>query len=54
MPHATMQQHAAFVLTLNELVEQVTPTVVMLGFVDHLDLNRLYKKLKDPNARRKL
>ena len=29
MSHGTLQQRAAFVLTLNELVEQVTPKVVM-------------------------
>ena len=50
MPQSTLQQRAAFVLTMNELVEQVTPIVVMLGFSDHLDINGLQKKLKDPNA----
>ncbi len=50
MPQSTLQQRAAFVLTMNQLVEQVTPIVVMLGFTDHLDINGLQKKLKDPNA----
>ncbi len=50
MPQASLQQRAAFVSTLDELVEEVTPIVVMLGFIDHLDINGLLKKLKDPNA----
>ena len=39
MPQSTLQQRAALVLALIELLEQVTPIVVMLGFADHLDLN---------------
>ncbi len=34
----------------SQVMEQVTPIVVMLGFVDHLDLNGNYKSLPDPNV----
>ncbi len=47
---ACLPQRAAFVLTLNELVAQVTPIVVTLRFTDNLDLNGLYKTFEDPNA----
>ncbi len=47
---ASLHQRAAIVLTLNELVEQLTHKVVMFGFVDHLDLKSLYKIPKGPNA----
>ena len=50
MPQTTLQQRAAFFFTINELLEQMTPILVILGFTDHLDLNGWHKKLKDPNA----
>ncbi len=37
-------------LALDELLQQFTPIVVMLGFVDHLDLTGNYKSLRDPYA----
>ncbi len=49
IPQSTLQRRAALVLALNELLEQVTILVVMLGSVDHLDLNGNYKSLGDPN-----
>ena len=50
MPQSTLQQRAALVLALSELLDQVIPIVVMMGFVDHLDLKENYKSLKYPNA----
>ena len=50
MPPSALQQKAALVLALSVLFEQVTPIVVMLGFVDHLDSGGNYKTLRDPNA----
>ncbi len=50
MPQSTLQQRAALVLALSELLDQVTPIVVMLGFIDHLDLNGDYKSLRDPTV----
>ena len=47
-PQSTLQQRAALVLALSELLDQVMPIVVMLGFMDHLDLNGHYKNLRDP------
>ncbi len=50
MPQSTLQQRAALVSVIIETIEQGNFIVVMLGFLDHLDLQGHLKKLLADNV----
>ncbi len=50
MHQSTLQQRAVLVSTVSETIEQANPIVVMLGFFDHLDLQRHLKRLLATNV----
>ena len=47
---STLQQHAALMASITQTIEQATPVVIILGFMDHLDLEGHLKKLLSPNV----
>ena len=49
MPQSTLQQRAALVSVISEVIGQANPIIVMLGFLDHLDLQGHLKNLLADN-----
>ncbi len=50
MPQSTLQQRAALVSVISEVIGQANPIIVILGFFDHLDLQGHLKKLLADNV----
>ncbi len=50
MPQSTLPQRAALMASITQTIEQAIPIIIMLGFIDHLDLEGHLKRLLSPNV----